>query len=464
MKKTAFLLIVYALISLSTFAQEPDSARRAFMAAQAIIQKESAADHAKMLAQLNISSLRPGPSGNPSAPNAANVDESQATPYTSLPDPLILKNGKKVTTAKQWWNKRRPEIVEDFDREMYGRVPKNVPNVTWKVVSETREMNGDFPVITKNLVGHVDNSTYPSINVDIELTLSTPANATSSVPVMMSYEFRFPPGFRMPVSTTTTSGSATQAAKPEPTWQQQLLAKGWGYAILYPTSYQADNGAGLTKGIIGLVNKGQTRKPNDWGALRAWAWGASRALDYFETDKAVNAKKVGIEGLSRYGKATIVTMAYEPRLAIAFVGSSGEGGVKIHRRKFGEQVENVASSAEYHWMAGNFIKYAGPLTPNDLPVDAHELVALCAPRPVFISSGSPKVEGNWVDAKGMFLGGAYAGPVYKLLGKKDLGTMEFPPIETALVDGDIAFRQHSGGHTTGPNWPTFLIYADRYLK
>ncbi|GAB4034896.1 glucuronyl esterase domain-containing protein [Spirosoma jeollabukense] len=464
MKITGYLLIMYAITSLTAVAQDQDSTRKAFMAAQAVIQKQSADDHARMLEQLHITSLRPGPSGNPSAPNAANVDEAQATPYTSLPDPLTLKNGRKVTTASQWWKERRPEIVEDFDQEMYGRVPKNVPNVTWKVVSETKEMNGDFPVITKNLVGHVDNSAYPSIDVAIELTLSTPANATSAVPVMMSYGFRFPPGFRMPASTTATSGTAAQAARPEPTWQQQLLAKGWGYAILYPTSYQADNGAGLTKGIIGLVNKGQPRKPDDWGALRAWAWGASRAMDYLETDKAVNAKKVGIEGLSRYGKATIVTMAYEPRFAIAFVGSSGEGGVKIHRRKFGEQVENVASSAEYHWMAGNFIKYAGPLTPNDLPVDAHELVALCAPRPVFISSGSPTVEGNWVDAKGMFLGGAYAGPVYKLLGKKDLGTLVFPPIETALVDGDIAFRQHSGGHTTGPNWPTFLRYADRYFK
>jgi hypothetical protein len=221
---------------------------------------------------------------------------------------------------------------------------------------------------------------------------------------MMSYGFRFPAGFRPPSSSTAVS-STTQPAKPaEPTWQQQLLAKGWGYAIIYPTSYQADNGAGLTQGIIGLVNKGQPRKPDDWGALRAWAWGASRALDYFETDKAVDAKQVGIEGLSRYGKAAIVTMAYEPRLAIGFIGSSGEGGVKIHRRLFGEQVENVASSAEYHWMAGNFIKYAGPLTPADLPVDAHELVALCAPRPVFISVGSPTVEGQWVDCQGYVSG------------------------------------------------------------
>jgi len=157
-------------------------------------------------------------------------------------------------------------------------------------------------------------------------------------------------------------------------------------------------------------------------------------------------------------------MAYDSRFAIAFVGSSGAGGTKILRRLFGEQVENLASSGEYHWFAGNFLKYAGPLTKNDLPVDAHELVALCAPRSVFISSGSFEVEGGWVDAKGMFLGGAYAGPVYELLGKKGLGIYDFPSIETALVEGEIAFRQHKGGHTTGPNWPTFLRFAGKYIK
>ena len=411
-------------------------------------------DYANMFAQLQITSTRPGPSGNRQAPNAANTDESKASPYTTLPDPLLLKNGKKVTDAKTWWRKRRPEIVEDFDGEIYGRVPKTTPKVNWEVVKDTIEMNGSFRVHTKKLIGHVDNSVYPAIKVNIDLTLSTPAEAKSGVPVIMEFGFVFPPGFTLPRDTSRN---------PAPSWQQQLLAKSWGYAILVPASYQADNGAGLTQGIIGLMNKGQYRKPDDWGTLRAWAWGASRALDYFETDKNVDAKHVGIEGLSRYGKAAIVTMAYEPRFAIGFIGSSGAGGTKILRRVFGEQVENLASSGEYHWFAGNFIKYAGPLTPNDLPVDAHELVALCAPRPVFISSGSPKVEGNWVDAKGMFLGGAYAGPVYKLLGKKDLGIKEFPPIETTLTDGDIAFRQHSGGHTTGPNWPAFIEFASRYF-
>jgi hypothetical protein len=250
----------------------------------------------------------------------------------------------------------------------------------------------------------------------------------------------------------------------EPTWKQQLLAKGWGYAILIPTRYQADNGAGLTQGIIGLMNKGQPRKLDDWGTLRAWAWGAGRVIDYFETCKNIDAKCIGIEGLSRYGKAALVAMAYDPRIAIGFIGSSGAGGAKILRRVFGEQVENLASSGEYHWFAPNFIKYAGPLTPNDLPVDAHELIALCAPRPVFISCGSIDMEGGWIDAKGMFLAAVHAGPVYTLLGKKDLGITEMPVKETTLMDGDIAFRQHAGGHTVIPNWPYFIQFAERYFK
>jgi hypothetical protein len=409
-------------------------------------------DQRRLMDLLHISTLRPGADGrNPQAPNAANYDESKANPYPNLPDPLLLKNGRKVTTAAMWWKQRRPEIVEEFDREIYGRVPKVTPAVKWEVIKTTNETKGDVPVITKQLVGHVDNSSYPQITVEIQLTLTTPANAMGAVPVIM--EFGFIPG---------VAGRAMPVPA-GPAWQQQVLAKGWGYAILLPGSIQADNGQGLTQGIIGLVNKGQPRKLDDWGALRAWAWGASRALDYFETDKSVDAKRVGIEGHSRYGKATAVTMAYDPRFAIAFVSSSGEGGVKIHRRNWGELVENVAGASEYHWMAGNFLKYAGPLNWNDLPVDSHELVALCAPRPVFISAGATNGDG-WVDAKGMFLAASGAGPVYRLLGKKDLGTTEFPAIETPLIDGDIAFRQHSGGHTPAPNWPTFLTFAERYFK
>ena len=412
---------------------------------------------------LHMQTIRPGRDGNnPSAANYANYDDSKANPFPTLPDPLVLNNGKKVTTAKIWWSQRRPEIVEAFDREIYGRVPKNTPKVVWEVTSTKSATNGEVPIITKTLVGHVDNSSYPLIKVDIQMELTTPANATGPVPVMMEFGFV---GVR-PAPRPAAPGAPARPMPPAPTgptWQQQVLAKGWGYAELSPASIQADNGAGLTEGIIGLCNKGQPRKLDDWGALRAWAWGASRALDYFETDKAVDARQVGIEGHSRYGKATIVTMAYDSRFAIAYVSSSGEGGAKLSRRNWGEIVENVAGTGEYHWMAGNFLKYAGPLQWSDLPVDAHELVALCAPRPVFISGGATKGDG-WVDAEGMFMAAAAAGPVYRLLGKKDMGTRDFPPIETALIDGDISFRQHSGGHTPVPNWPTFIDFASRYLK
>jgi hypothetical protein len=461
-------------------------------------------DHKRMMDLLHITSLRRGADGsNRQSPYAANYDESKANPYPNLPEPLVLKNGQKVTTAQMWWEQRRPEIVEDFDREIYGRVPKDTPKVRWEVTETKQEANGEVPVITKQLLGHVDNSSYPAITVDIRLTLTTPAKATGPVPVMMEFGFVFGPGGfgggrglaskgTAPKMTTPPAGrdgpggSRGEGVPPSnrgqdardtrgpgggfgggPSWQQQVLAKGWGYAILIPNSIQADNGAGLTQGIIGLVNKGQHRKPDDWGALRAWAWGASRALDYFETDKAVDAKQVGIEGLSRYGKAALVAMAYDQRFAIGFIGSSGEGGAKLHRRNWGELVENLTGSGEYHWMAGNFLKYGGPLNAGDLPVDAHELIALCAPRPTFISYGAssgPGAEGGWVDQKGSFMAAVAAGPVYRLLGKKDLGTTEFPPVETGLMEGELAFRQHSGGHTTGPNWPTFLTWADRYIK
>jgi hypothetical protein len=469
---------------------------------------------------LHIKSLRRGADGNNrQAPNAANYDESKVIPYPSLPDPLVMKDGRTVTTAELWWKERRPEIIEDFDREIYGRTPPETPKVRWEITSTTRETNGAVPVITKKLVGHVDNSSYPAITVDIQLTLTTPANAIGPVPAMMEFGFGGMLGRggfggargagiggaaspaksadpkangaaaaggvgpapasagTQPAKSVTASDKSTASSRRRappiggpggfgtgPTWQQQVLAKGWGYAVVVPNSVQPDNGAGLTRGIIGLCNKGQPRKLDDWGVLKAWAWGASRALDYFETDRAVDARQVGIEGMSRYGKAALVTMAYDRRFAIAFVASSGEGGAKLHRRTYGELVENIASSGGYHWMAGNFLKYAGPLNCNDLPVDAHELVALCAPRPVFISAGTLQAGDGWVDAKGMFLAGVGAGPVYKLLGRNDMGTSKFPPTETALCDGEVAFRQHKGGHTAGPNWPTFLSFAGRYLK
>jgi hypothetical protein len=258
---------------------------------------------------------------------------------------------------------------------------------------------------------------------------------------------------------------------------EQLLAAGWGYCLLETGSIQADNGAGLTRGIIGLTNKGQARKPDDWGALRAWAWGASRALDYLETDPRINARQVGIEGVSRYGKAALVTMAFDQRFAVALIGSSGKGGTTLQRRVFGEAVESLAGSGEYHWMAGNYLKYAtaessfGSKTGCDLPVDSHELLALCAPRPTFVSYGIPeKGDAKWLDQLGSYKATVAAGPVFRLLGASDLSInrgynqAEMPPVLTGLLDGELAWRQHDGGHTDAPNFQYFIPWASKLLK
>src|SRR5688572_6765364 len=459
--------------------------------AQAPVQLTAQQDRQRIMDLLQIAAIPPGA---PGSSNPETYNEANANPYPKLPDPLTLKNGRKVSSKDAWVKERRPEILEDFEREVYGRTPKVTPKVNWEVVSTTNGMNGDVPIITKQLVGHVDNSSYPAVTVDIQLTLVTPADAKGPVPVMMQFGGA-PGGARggaPPAGQAQTPATNAPAAPPRgggrgpqgPDWRQQVLAKGWGYANIVPNSIQADNGAGLTQGIIGLVNKGQPRKLDDWGALAAWAWGASRALDYFETDKAVDSKQVGLEGHSRYGKATIVAMALDERFAIAYVSSSGAGGAKLHRRKYGELIENVLAANEYHWMAGNYFKYGGNW--DALPVDSHQLVALIAPRPVFISAGrgpdlnpdgsiatrvndtgatvAVNINDAWVDAKGSFLAAAGAGPVYTLLGKKDLGTTEFPPIDTTLIAGDVGFRQHTGGHTDGPTWPTFLTFADKYIK
>jgi hypothetical protein len=438
-------------------------------------------DHQNMKDQLGITKLRPGPSGQANATNAANYDPAKANPWPDLPDVLTLKNGQKVTTPEMWWKQRRPEIVEDFEREVFGRVPKNVPRVTWTVVTQVVDgVIGDVPAIGKQLVGRVDNSACPEIKVDIEMTLVTPANAKGPVPVLMMFAGFGGGGLPRPAGSPPPAGSGGSGfggANSGPRSTEMLLAAGWGYASISPRSIQADSGAGLTKGIIGLVNKGQPRKPDDWGALRAWAWGAARGLDYLQTDPTVDAKKVGIEGVSRYGKAALVTLAFEQRFATALVGSSGEGGAKLHRRNFGEAVENLTGSGEYHWMAGNFLKYGaaeskfGSKTAGDLPVDAHELIALCAPRFTFISYGVPeKGDAKWLDQQGSYMATVAAGPVFRLLGVKDIGeredyrTAKMPPVNTSMLDGELAWRQHDGGHEDRSNMKYFIAWANKLLK
>ena len=521
-----------------------------------------------MMDQLGVKALRPGKSGNNQT--GPGFDEATANNWMStMPDALTMKDGTKVTTP-ELWNKRRAEILEDFEREVYGRIPAKVPEVTWVVTTTTEGNSGGVPTITKALVGHVDNSMFTDISVNIQASYTVPANAPGPVPVLISFAGGFGGGgFGLgtngPLTTAQTTkliegvataqadfaalqekltaaqkdvvtavlakaddatvqaklaaveqvqtdiamlrytkgvsviaSSVTEDQKNNITAQvyttlftappaatggipQEAISHGWGYGSINPGSIQADSGRNneLREGIIGLANKGKPRTPDQWGALRAWGWGVGRLIDYFTAnpDSKVDPTKVGIEGVSRYGKAALVTEAFDQRVAVALVGSSGEGGAKLHRHDYGEAVENLTDVSEYHWMAGNFLKYGASdingksMNASDLPVDSHELIALCAPRPCFISDGSESGgDPKWIDHPGTYRAGILASKVYELLGEKGYGSniqdwvrAPLPPVGT-LVGGDLAFRQHEGGHTDGPNIPFFFNWTGNYIK
>ena len=450
-------------------------------------------DHQNMLQQLGVTKLRPGRNANEKAQNPANYSEANANPYPDLPDVMKLANGEKVTSPQEWWKTRRPEVVDLLEREVYGRIPGNVPSVKWEV-RETREIEaGGKRAIQKHIVGVVDNTACPEIKVNISMSLTLPKDAAGRVPVLMS--FGWTPFEPSPFAFGGRGGRGGQGGPRPPSKEDKLIAAGWGCATLNPSTVQDDSGglqrspfdrnpkadakpvgAGLTRGIIGLTNLGQPRKPDDWGALRAWGWGASRALDYLETEPGVDAKRVGIAGVSRYGKAALVTMAFDQRFAMGLIASSGAGGTKLYRRNFGESLENLASSGAYHWMAGNYVKYSadeaafGRRTAENLPVDSHMTLALCAPRLVFISHGIPeRGDAKWLDHQGSFMAAVAAQPVFRLLGARDLGrtddykTEKMPSVNVDLLDGDLAWRQHDGGHTDEPNVEHFIKWATKHL-
>ena len=423
-------------------------------------------DRARLLGLLGIKAadMRPAPVPDAKASNGANYDEAKANVYPKLPDPLVFKNGQPVKTEADW-QKRRREIVEDFDREILGGTPRSGNPVEWHVVSTVHEKYGGVDVVTKRLQGRAGSRMGTAAEVTIDLLLTVPENAAGPVPVLM--ELAFAKDFELATSGPLDSYVPMQwgvDGKP-------VVQRGWGFAILNPVSYQKDDGSGLMEGIIGLNDRGQPRGLDATGVLKAWAWGAHEALGYFKTDNAVDAKQVGLVGHSRFGKTVLVTMAYYPKeFAVGYSSSSGEGGAKLYRHIYGETIPNLTSVSLYHWFDGNFLRYGGQLNAGDLPVDNHELIALCAPQPLFIGGGSDNGDGYanpkgdaWADPKGMFLAEVAAGPVYQLLGKRDLGTTAFPKMGTTLMTGDLAWRQHDGGHTPQPNWPYFLEFASRYL-
>jgi hypothetical protein len=454
------VLLVLACGVPSVFAQSPGAAERAAAAD---------ADRRRLMTQLGIEEPPPLPplAADPHRPSGlvpregsttsftddagnvyvrsewgawSNYDEAKAGPY-SLPDPLRLEDGRRVTTAAAWRNERRPELLRLFATEIYGRIPADVPKVSFQVLSLDRVTYAGRAIV-KKVIGRIDNSRLPGAQPLIDLTMYLPPAAPPRIPVV--------------VMAGTFFGRL--GPRQLPPQVEQVLGAGWAFATLNTSALQEDSGAGLRRGIIGLVNAGRPRAADDWGVLAAWSWGLSRALDYLQTDPAVDATRAAVQGHSRWGKTALLAGALDERWAVVWASCSGAMGASLERRNWGETIDNVAAANEYHWMAGNFLQYAGRW--QQMPVDAHQLVALVAPRPVFITGGT---EDQWSDPHGEFLAARAADPVYRLLGTKGLGTVDMPPPDLSLVSGELAYREHRGGHTDAPDWPIFMQWAKRYL-
>jgi hypothetical protein len=398
--------------------------------------------------------------------HVSNYDEKKVPPYT-LPDPLVMMSGARVDGAEKWFKRRRPEILKFYQTEIYGRIPANVPRVTWEV-TETDGKARDGAANRKRVVGRMgDKPDAPRMN----LTMFLPAKASGPVPMLLSISFGFGAGGRGPAAgRAATQEKSDGAAKPARApgggpggfdAVGEVLSRGWGYATLNYSEIQPDRADRWTEGVIGLALKpGQTRPaPDEWGTIGAWAWGISRAIDYLETDRAVNPKQIAITGVSRLGKAVLWAGAQDGRVAAVFSVVSGEMGAALIRRDWGETLDDMAQNFPWQF-AGNLQKWVGKW--NDLPVDQHMLIALCAPRPVYVNGG---LTDQWSDPRGEFLAMAAAGPVYRLLGHKDLGVTELPPLDTPITGGDLAFHYHSGGHMAVPaDWNAFLDFADRHFR
>ena len=357
-------------------------------------------------------------------------DEGNVPKFT-LPDPLVMLNGDKVNDVDTWKQKRRPEILKLFETNVYGRTMIGRPaGMTWKVTAENRsDMNG--LAITKTVtIYFTGKDDGPKMDVNIVLPASA---AKKPVPLIAIVEWA-----------------------PQRQW---LLDRGYGLATFDAAQIEPDSKDGYSKSIRKFFAKPDQNQPgpDEWGAIGAWAWGLSRAMDYIVTDKDIDANKVCVAGFSRFGKVAMWAGAQDERFAIIFSGESGCGGAVIVRRGFGETVKIINIKFPY-WFCGNFKDYGDRV--NDLPVDWHMLVALMAPRPVYIATAEQDL---WGDPRGSFLSAKYAEPVYQLFGKKGLGVEDMPPLETP-VGITIGYHIRKGTHNlTDYDWQQFLNFADRHF-
>jgi hypothetical protein len=387
-----------------------------------------------------------------------NYDEAKTGAYT-LPAPLVLSNGQRVRDAKTWQDKRRPEIVRLFEDNEYGRAPGRPKNMSFDVFDKGTPAMGGKALRKQITIYFTADKNGPKEDIILYL----PPDAKKPVPVLFTINFSPNAGiFDDPGVKLGEMWGRDHKRVPAVRGQglgrmkiDELLAKGFGVAGLYYGDIEPDFVGGTGLGI-----RPKDPAPDEWGAISAWAWGMSRAMDYFETDRAVDAKRVAIYGVSRLGKTVMWAGAHDPRFAAVVASCSGEGGAALSRRNYGETIAHLVAPSRYPYQfAGNYAKWAKD--PNQAPMDAHMLIALIAPRPLFLNTGS---EDGWSDPKGEFLAAVAAEPVYKLLGKTGVGVTEVPAAG-AMVGETVVYRMHAGGHGTMPgDWEYILQFLQKNLS
>jgi hypothetical protein len=396
--------------------------------------------------------FRGADAGAPPA-HVTNYDEAKVGTYT-LPDPLVLNDGEPVRSATDWEQRRRPEILELYRKYIYGRVPENAPAARASVVSVDPKALGGTAERKVVMIRFGEGADAPFIR----LIMYLPAGRTAPVPVLLHMTFwgdSAPPPRPTP---PPTAAPRPRIAELGPI--ADILARGYGYAFYRYANLQPDTADARKSGVLALTEaQGSVPAPDEWGTISVWAWGASRALDYLQGDPEVDGKRVALIGHSRLGKTALWAGAQDPRFALVLSSCGGELGSSLSRRDYGETVDDLVR--RYSWQfAPSFRQWSGRW--NDMPVDAHMLIALNAPHPVMITGGS---EDKWADPRGEFLAEFAAGPVYRLLGRKDIGATEMPGLDEFVDSGDLAFRYHDGPHAIMPDdWKVFLDYADRYLR